>query len=287
MPALLNLFILWVILCTQNSDFFVPPCNSRQHQQPIANTKKCGFDTLSQSMPAIVPVAAVRSGIVPPQNRRVVPISRCNSAHCALIAKVKQSPKAQPIPAPHLSAPILPVIQKAIAQDALRSREPDQAAVQKPGTAIQLPATDGAENIKNLGLAARPPMVAEEKGNPLLNEAMTAQRQINVMCEKEEAIALCGGMEMLQEGVLDSHEEDTCVDAKENGLKQYKKWWFRRNVDISVNGDMITGTPVFIKENTLRVIGNLHSYFIPLHKVDYIRTDDGLENMCENEEEII
>lgn len=61
------------------------------------------------------------------------------------------------------------------------------------------------------------------------------------------------------------------------GLLHYRKWWERVEAEILVNGKLITGIPIFIEENTLRVINKDHSYFIPLEKVDYIRTNDGLD----------
>ena len=65
--------------------------------------------------------------------------------------------------------------------------------------------------------------------------------------------------------------EDACPD----GLLRFKKWWYRREVCLAVEGDHITGTPIFIAGSTLRVVNPDYSYFIPMHKVDYIRTDDG------------
>ena len=60
------------------------------------------------------------------------------------------------------------------------------------------------------------------------------------------------------------------------GLLHYRQWWERSEVDISVCGKLISGTPIFIEENTLRVVNRSHSYFVPLEKIDYIRTTDGL-----------
>jgi len=60
------------------------------------------------------------------------------------------------------------------------------------------------------------------------------------------------------------------------GLLHYRKWWERNEVDISVCGKLISGTPIFIEENTLRVVNRQYSYFIPLEKIDFIRTTDGL-----------
>jgi hypothetical protein len=62
------------------------------------------------------------------------------------------------------------------------------------------------------------------------------------------------------------------------GLLNYRKWWELIEVDISVYGKLITGIPIFIEEDTLRVINDDYSYFIPLGKVDYIRTTDGLRS---------
>jgi len=60
------------------------------------------------------------------------------------------------------------------------------------------------------------------------------------------------------------------------GLLHYRKWWEQNEVDICVCGKLISGIPIFIEENTLRLINSRHSYFVPLEKIDYIRTTDGL-----------
>lgn len=60
------------------------------------------------------------------------------------------------------------------------------------------------------------------------------------------------------------------------GLFHYKDWWFRNKIEISVNGKLICGIPIFTDHNTLRVVNEKHSYFIPIEKIDYIRTSDGL-----------
>ena len=60
------------------------------------------------------------------------------------------------------------------------------------------------------------------------------------------------------------------------GLLHYRKWWERSEADVSVCGKLISGTPIFIEENTVRVVNSKYSYFIPLEKIDYIRTTDGL-----------
>lgn len=62
------------------------------------------------------------------------------------------------------------------------------------------------------------------------------------------------------------------------GFLHYRKWWELIEVDISVCGKIITGIPIFAEENTLRVINDNHSYFIPIEKIDYIRTTDGLRS---------
>ena len=67
-----------------------------------------------------------------------------------------------------------------------------------------------------------------------------------------------------------------CDSAGLYGLLHYRKWWEQNEVDLSVCGTLISGTPIFIEENTLRVINSKYSYFIPLEKIDYIRTTDGL-----------
>ena len=60
------------------------------------------------------------------------------------------------------------------------------------------------------------------------------------------------------------------------GLLRYRKWWELNEVVISVCGTALSGTPIFVEEDALRLINNRHSYFIPLDKIDYICTTDGL-----------
>lgn len=69
---------------------------------------------------------------------------------------------------------------------------------------------------------------------------------------------------------------DNNKDAKLCGLLHFKEWWELVGVNICVNGEQISGIPMSITENAIRVIDNDYSYFIPLEKVDYIRTNDGL-----------
>jgi|GEM_PF-2927182 len=63
------------------------------------------------------------------------------------------------------------------------------------------------------------------------------------------------------------------------GLLHFREWWELVGVNIYVGGRQISGVPIFVEEDTLRVIDNDYSYFIPLGKVDFIRTNDGL---CSN-----
>lgn len=62
------------------------------------------------------------------------------------------------------------------------------------------------------------------------------------------------------------------------GLLHFREWWELVEVNILVGGKLISGIPILIEEDTLRVINNKHSYFIPLGKIDYIRTADGLRS---------
>ena len=68
-------------------------------------------------------------------------------------------------------------------------------------------------------------------------------------------------------------------DSAVPGLLSYQKWWENRNVEISVNGKLFQGIPVFLRDNTLRVVNEKYSYIIPMHKIDYIRTPDGLQSL--------
>lgn len=62
------------------------------------------------------------------------------------------------------------------------------------------------------------------------------------------------------------------------GLFHYQKWWFRNQIDICVNGKLISGIPIFADHNTIRVVNEKNSYFIPVEKIDFIRTPDGFES---------
>lgn len=62
------------------------------------------------------------------------------------------------------------------------------------------------------------------------------------------------------------------------GLLNYRNFWELVEVEILVNGKLITGIPIFVEDNTFRIINDKHSYFIPLKNVDYIRTNDGLRS---------
>lgn len=76
-------------------------------------------------------------------------------------------------------------------------------------------------------------------------------------------------------------EAKLCTQTNNSGLLYYRKWWERHNVEISVNGKIIEGVPIFIEQNTLRVVNKKNSFFIPLEKIDYIRTPDGLDPCAE------
>lgn len=72
---------------------------------------------------------------------------------------------------------------------------------------------------------------------------------------------------------------DKQADAYGEGLLYFQKWWFLNNdIDISVGGKLLRGTPIFLRENTLRMVSDDHSYFIPLRHVEYIRTPHGMSN---------
>lgn len=70
---------------------------------------------------------------------------------------------------------------------------------------------------------------------------------------------------------------DDCVKPNGEGLLYYQKFWYLSEVEISIRGELLHGTTLEFHENTIRLVNKKHSYYIPLHKVDYIRTSDGLE----------
>ena len=69
---------------------------------------------------------------------------------------------------------------------------------------------------------------------------------------------------------------DGCRKPCGAGLTQFKEWWFERMVDIRVGDVTLRGMPLFLRGDTLRVVCDAHSYFIPLSRIDYIRTPNGL-----------
>lgn len=70
---------------------------------------------------------------------------------------------------------------------------------------------------------------------------------------------------------------DDCTNSDGEGLLYYQRFWYLCDVSISVRGELLSGIPMDMHENTLRLINEQYSYFIPIHQVDYIRTPDGLE----------
>ena len=70
---------------------------------------------------------------------------------------------------------------------------------------------------------------------------------------------------------------DDTIDPRGQGLLYYQKFWHLSEVEISVRGELLHGTALEFHQNTLRLINDTHSYYIPLRQVDYIRTDDGLK----------
>lgn len=70
---------------------------------------------------------------------------------------------------------------------------------------------------------------------------------------------------------------DDCANPYGEGLLYYQKFWYLNDVEISVRGEILCGTTLEFHENTLRLISDTHSYYIPLRQVDYIKTSDGLQ----------
>ncbi|MCL2433518.1 MAG: hypothetical protein FWD16_03250 [Clostridia bacterium] len=70
---------------------------------------------------------------------------------------------------------------------------------------------------------------------------------------------------------------EQAVEPEPNGLLHYEKWWFQQKAALLIGDELIEGTPVFLRDNTLRVINDSHSYFIPLEHIKFIRTCNGLD----------
>lgn len=93
--------------------------------------------------------------------------------------------------------------------------------------------------------------------------------------------------EAVLKSVLEHQQKKQCTDETGlhgRGLFHYRQWWERNQADISVNGELLSGVPIFTDKNTLRVVNDKYSYFIPLEKIDYIRTDDGLREACRSDD---
>lgn len=121
---------------------------------------------------------------------------------------------------------------------------------------------DGSRHIEESTQSANLPPLPEEMPLP-------------EPCEHTADFAISGNGE---NNVVDTANIESCNQANNSGLLHFRKWWERVEVDVSVYGNLITGIPIFIEENTLRLVNDNHSYFIPLEKVDYIRTTDGLSS---------
>lgn len=123
----------------------------------------------------------------------------------------------------------------------------------------------------------------QEKYNKCTQEDNIMKTQNSVPCDIRNISTICLDAGCNRESgycVNNTAGTKSCTHTDRNGLLHYRKWWERVDVDILVNGKLISGIPIFIEEDTLRVINNDYSYFIPLEKVDYIRTTDGLDSCC-------
>ena len=99
------------------------------------------------------------------------------------------------------------------------------------------------------------------------------------MLGPEEAPPAREKAEPVKASPLEAAVEAICalpIPEGEDGLLCYKKWWFLRDVDISVGRDLLSGIPMCLQEDTLRVMNDTYSYFIPMGNVNYIRSCDGL-----------
>lgn len=74
-------------------------------------------------------------------------------------------------------------------------------------------------------------------------------------------------------------DEITKSNRNVQGLLHFKKWWYLRRIDVSVKGKLLTGIPIFVRKNAIRVVNDAYSYIIPLHNVDFIRTPDGFRSI--------
>lgn len=71
---------------------------------------------------------------------------------------------------------------------------------------------------------------------------------------------------------------DAHMDSNGGGLLRYQKHWYLCRSEVKVGDELLSGTPIGFKDNTLCLINKEHRYFIPLRKVDYIRTPEGLDS---------
>ena len=77
------------------------------------------------------------------------------------------------------------------------------------------------------------------------------------------------------EEVNEPQTEEITPAPECEGLMRFEKWWYRRSVEVRAGGETILGTPIIIEGGVMRLINEGYSYFVPLGKVDFIRTRDG------------
>lgn len=131
-------------------------------------------------------------------------------------------------------------------------------------------------------------IISKQRREPSLREWIKSNLKESPAAAKEPQTDTAGKAEapMVSEAAGEaeappvSETDDGSAEPEEEpsdrGLLYFRKWWELSKADISVGGELLTGIPVFISGDSLRLVNDNYSYFIPLEKIEYIRTTDGL-----------
>ena len=223
---------------------------------------------------------------------------------------------ALPEPAQPLQKPE-PALPKPLPQASAppRAAQPPRAIAPAPCAAIDDDAAYPEPEPKRQPRCGAAPMPRRRRRRPVAEEAASAHERNTVPQAKptglreettapeEKQVSLREEAAVPEEKPTALHEDAAAPPAKQaclpedatvppanqacpaeapakpgDGLLFFRRWWERSHADLAVGGKLISGVPIFAEAGTLRVVSQRYSYFIPLEKIDYIRTADGLSS---------
>ena len=131
---------------------------------------------------------------------------------------------------------------------------------------------EGVEQRRGMPQNARESDPGDQKANEKTeaNEESAKHKQKKREHGEPDKCAPCSSL-------FQTLQYDDTIDPCGEGLLYYQKFWYLNEVEICVKGELLYGTALEFHQNTLRLINDTHSYYIPLRQVDYIRTGDGLK----------